>query len=182
MVFAVCRRVLQDVHDAEDGRLRGEKYYRTATEEFARTRLFRGWPLAVLVNDIDDNAQGAVLAALQDNRRAVLVGEPTKADGAIRRNFHLPDQDGIITVLTGQLERADKVRGWPVRPDRAVELTKQQRAVVEKWLMAKELPVLPRGSDDRAPEDPQLASAVAVLRDGLKGVGSSKEWGSEGGK
>ena len=133
-----------------------------------RDPLFRDWPIAVLVNDIEDNAQGAVLAALQDNRRAVLVGEPTKADGAIRRLFQLPNKDGNITVLTGQLERVDKARGWPVRPDRLVELSKDQRTAIEKWLMTKPLPVLPPGSDDRAPADPQFDAAVTVLRDALK--------------
>lgn len=139
-----------------------------------RDPLFRDLPIAVLVNDIDDNAQGAVLAALQDNRRAVLVGEPTKTDGAIRRIFRLPNEDGSITVLTGQLERADKTRGWPVVPDRRAELTKEQRAEVEKWLRDKQLPVLPPGAEDRVPKDPQLTSALAVLRDAIKKKDSSK--------
>src|SRR5262249_31386039 len=45
-----------------------------------RESLFRRWPLVALINDFGDNAQGAVLAALQDNRRATLVGEPTAND------------------------------------------------------------------------------------------------------
>src|SRR5262249_53684758 len=110
-----------------------ERAYRADPES-----LFPGWPLAVLLNAIRDNAQGAVLAALQDNRRAVLVGEPTKVDGSIRSLFHLPNQTGAITVLTGRLERADKARDWPVRPDRPVELTEEQRAAVEKWLHTKQ--------------------------------------------
>lgn len=144
--------------------------------------LFRDWPLAVLINDAWTPPHAAVLAALQDNRRAILVGEPSKADGAIHRLFDLPNEDGKISVLTGQSERSDKARGWPVCPDRTVELSKEQRAAVERWLMAKRLPVLPPGSDDRAPEDPQLASAVALLRDALKGGGSTKDQVQEGGK
>jgi len=147
-----------------------------------RDPLFRDWPIAVLVNEIEDNAQGAVLAALQDNRRAVLVGEPTKNDGAIRRLFQLPNKDGNITVLTGQLERVDKTRGWPVRPDRLVELSKDQRAAIEKWLMTKPLPVLPPGSDDRAPADPQFDAAVTVLRGALKSTESKKERDAKEGK
>jgi C-terminal processing protease CtpA/Prc len=133
-----------------------------------RDPLFRDMPMAVLINDIEDNAQGAVLAALQDRGRAVLVGEPTKADGAIRRMFELPNKEGMVTVLTGQLERADKKRAWPVLPDRAVELTKTQRSAIERWLMSKQQPVLPPGTTDIAPEDPQLTAAVTVLRDALR--------------
>jgi C-terminal peptidase prc len=132
-----------------------------------RDPLFRGWPLALLINDVGDNAMGAVLAALQDNRRAILVGEPNKADGTIRRIFQLPGDGGSITVPTGQLERPDKERGWPVLPDRVIELSKDQRAAVQKWLTAKQLPASPAGRDELAPEDPQLAAAVAMLRDAL---------------
>jgi C-terminal peptidase prc len=133
-----------------------------------REGLFRGRPLVVLVNDISDNAQGAVLAALQDNNRAILVGEPTKALGSIRMLCDLPNQDGAITVLTGQLVRAAKSRSWPVIPDRKVEMTKEHRSAVQKWLFDKQLPELPPGTDDRLPEDPQFACALAVLRDALK--------------
>jgi hypothetical protein len=66
------------------------------------------------------------------------------------------------------LERAAKTRNWPVRPDRTVELTKDQRAAVQKWLLDKELPELPPGTSDRPPPDPQLAAGLAMLRDALK--------------
>jgi C-terminal processing protease CtpA/Prc len=147
-----------------------------------RECLFRDWPMVVLVNGMPDNAQGAVLAALQDRRRAPLVGEPTRSDGAIRRAFPLPAGQGVITVLTGQLERADKKRGWPVRPDRVVELSKEQSSAVERWLQSKQLPVLPPGTDDRPPEDPQLAAAVAALRERLKIAAPRASRESEGRK
>ncbi len=147
-----------------------------------RECLFRDWPMVVLVNGVPDNAQGAVLAALQDRGRATLVGEPAKSDGAIRRAFPLPHGQGLIVVLTGQLERADKTRGWPVRPDQAVGLSAGQRSAVEKWLMSKQLPVLPPGADDRPPEDPQLAAGLAVLRERLKAAAAPAKRDSEGGE
>jgi C-terminal peptidase prc len=158
-----------------DGLLDGGLMWTTTGKEERAYRadrdcLFRGWPLAVLVSDLGDNAQGAVLAALQDNRRAVLVGEPTKVDGSIRRLVHLPNQAGALTVLTGRLERSDKSRDWPVHPDRLVELTKEQRAAVEKWLRAKHLPTLPPGTDDKPPSDPQFDGGLIVVRDALKAL------------
>ncbi len=148
-----------------------------------RECLFRDWPMVVLTNGVPDNAQGAVLAALQDRGRATLVGEPTTSDGAIRRAFSLPGGQEVITVLTGEVERADKARGWPVRPDRVVGLSKEQRAAVERWLMSKQLPVLPAGADDRPPDDPQLAAGLAVLRERLKAAAAPPpKRASEGGK
>jgi C-terminal peptidase prc len=136
-----------------------------------RECLFRGWPMVVLINGMPDSAQGAIAAALQDNHRAPLVGEPTTSDGSVRTIVHLPGSGDGITVLTGRLERAAKGRGWPVRPDREVPLTKGQRAAVEKWFRDKNLPELPSGTDDRPPDDPQLAAALELLRDQMKPAG-----------
>jgi C-terminal peptidase prc len=141
----------------------GDRAYRADRE-----CLFRGWPIAVLVNNIGDNAQGAVLAALQDNNRATLVGEPTQTDGSIRMIYQLPGSKEAITVLTGQLERAAPGRGWPVVPDKTVGTTPEQRAAVERWLRAKQLPDPPPAREDRPPEDPQLAYALGLLREALK--------------
>jgi C-terminal processing protease CtpA/Prc len=145
-----------------------------------RECLFRGWPLAVLVNGIADNAQGAVLAALQDNRWAALVGEPTRSDGFVRQLFRLPDQSGI-TVVIGRLERADKSRGWPVVPDVTVGLTAEQLAAVRQWFATKDLPEPPPGGDN-PPDDSQLARALALLRDALKAGPSPAKGAAAGGK
>jgi C-terminal peptidase prc len=136
-----------------------------------REALFRGWPMVALVNDLQDNCQALLLAALRDNDRAVLVGEPTNNDGLVRSRFELPDGKDALTVLTGRLERAAKDRGWPVRPDHAVALEKEKRAAVLKWLTGKQLPELPAGTDDRAPDDPQLDRALTELHRALKDGG-----------
>ncbi len=135
--------------------------------------VFRDWPLAVLVNDGADRAQGAVLAALQDHRRAVLVGEPTKVDGYGDSLVDMPDGQGTLRVRSFRIERPAADRGWPVKPDYEVRLDETQRKAVFKWLGDKELPELPPGSTDKPPEDPQLAKAVGLLREALKTPASS---------
>jgi carboxyl-terminal processing protease len=131
--------------------------------------LFRAWPMAVLVNgEITENAMQAVVAALQDNGRAVVVGEPTKGDGLVRAVLPLPNELGALVLPTARLERPTAKRGWPVRPDHEVTLTKGQRKAVDQWLRDKERSELPAGRDDRAPDDPQLAKAVEVLRKALE--------------
>jgi C-terminal processing protease CtpA/Prc len=136
-----------------------------------REALFRGLPLAALMNDTQNNGQALVLAALRDNGRAVLVGEPTANDGSVRSLFPLPDGETAVTIFTGRLKRAAEGRGWPARPDHAVALDKDRRAAVRKWLADKQLPELPPGTDDRPPDDPQLDRALAALRQALGGGG-----------
>jgi C-terminal peptidase prc len=127
--------------------------------------LFRNWPLAVLINgETRDRSAGAVAAALQDNGRAVIVGEPAGADGFVSTVFPLPDGSGGITLPTGQLQRASG-RGWPVKPDHEVPMTPAQREALAVWFRSQELPEPPAGA--KAPNDSQLARAVEVLRAAL---------------
>jgi C-terminal peptidase prc len=134
-----------------------------------RECLFRGWPLAVLVNgSIADNCQGAVLAALQDNGRAVLVGEATKCDGFVNSMVRLPAvHQGAVVFRTGRLERVAKERGWPVQPDHVVPLTKEQEKAVHQWMSLKQRVPQPPAADLEPPTDPQLARAVELLRAAL---------------
>ncbi|HEX5268945.1 MAG TPA: sigma-70 family RNA polymerase sigma factor [Gemmataceae bacterium] len=133
-----------------------------------RDCLFRDWPMVVLVNDSIDTTEGAVVAALQDNGRAVLVGEPTRVGGYVNGSFQMPDGEGALTFRTGRLERVAKGRGWPVEPDNVVTLTKKQREVIDTWLREKTRPPEPGSAADKAPEDPQLAKAIEILRAALK--------------
>lgn len=136
-----------------------------------RDCLFRGMPLAVLAYGSNgDNALGAVLAALQDNRRATLIGLPTGGDGSVRQLVALPDGMGSLTVLTGRLQRAAKSRGWPVWPDHEVEMTQEQDSAVLAWMMAKEEPDRPDRAVRKLPEDLLLNRALELLRDQLKSV------------
>jgi C-terminal peptidase prc len=130
--------------------------------------LFRDWPMAVLINDHVDVTEGAVAATVQDNRRATLVGEPTRVGGFVNSMLQLPDGQGAVSIRTGRLERAAKERGWPVEPDQVVSLTKEQREAVNRWLTAKTRLEKPGSPADRPPDDPQLARAVELLGAALK--------------
>jgi C-terminal peptidase prc len=143
-----------------------------------RECLFRQWPLAVLINEDTQRAHSAVAAALQDNGRAILVGEPSGADGFAATLVGLPDQLGAIAVRTARLERAVKDRGWPVQPDHRVASSKAQRKAVANWLRYKGFPELPAGVVEKPPEDPQLSRAVELLRKQMQVA----EQGSQGGR
>ncbi len=133
-----------------------------------RDCLFRDWPLVALINDSIDATEGAVVAALQDNHRAPLVGEASRLSGYVRTRIPLGEDQGAISFWTGRLERVAKDRNWPVEPDHPVPLTKEQRAAVEGWLREKGRPIQSGSAADKAPEDPQLHKAVELLKAALK--------------
>jgi carboxyl-terminal processing protease len=103
---------------------RGETTYQADADA-----LFRGWPIAVLVDQDTSGTAEWLVAALQDNHRAVIVGSPTagaqrrrpvapgvppvedawpKAEEAVVKTM-VPVGDGrwSISMATGTLERGD---------------------------------------------------------------------------
>lgn len=131
--------------------------------------LFRDWPLAVLTDkEVADDVVQMIVAALQDNKRATVVGEATKADGKVRSGLPLPGGQSLLVLWTTRLERAINGRAWAAEPDEVVRLDKTQRQAVSAWLNEKELSELPAGKSDEPPQDPQLAKALELLRTALK--------------
>jgi carboxyl-terminal processing protease len=70
--------------------------------------LVRDWPLAVLVDAQTSGEAEWLVAALQDNRRAVIVGSPTAGRGTeVRSAVPLPGGEWSVLMATGRLERGD---------------------------------------------------------------------------
>jgi C-terminal peptidase prc len=152
---------------------------KTRTETRAdRECLFRHWPVALLINDSLDRQHAIVAAALQDNHRAILVGEPTKTDGYVNALVKLPDGKRAIIFRTGVIERPDRDRGWPVKPDAQVVLSGKQKNDIAEWQRKQEIAEEP--TNDKAPDDPQLTRAVELLRDALSKPAAPDKSGGTG--
>jgi carboxyl-terminal processing protease len=91
------------------GRVRtshGETIYRADADA-----LFRGWPLAALVDRSTSGASELLVAALQDNSRAVLIGAPTYSASVnpgnvvVKTSLPLNGGEWSLSVATGVLER-----------------------------------------------------------------------------
>ena len=84
---------------------------------------FRRWPIVVLVNQYTRGEAEFLAAALQDNHRAVIVGEHTPGLAFVHSPVELPDGIGGVVLRTGLLFRGD---GRPLQsesnPDAAHDL------------------------------------------------------------
>jgi carboxyl-terminal processing protease len=142
------------------------------------------FPMACLINGQTSGAAEIVAASLQDNKRAVLVGERSSGKGsvqtliALNNNKMLKLTTALIFRAGGQkLDRA-KIPGrdedeWGVRPDRgqevklsAAELTdlaEQLRRREAITLSGKPLPDVKQGFKDR-----QLEMALEYVRGQVK--------------
>ena len=78
------------------------------TEEFVSSpdQLFAGWPIAVLVGSQTQGQAEWIAAALQDHKRAIIVGQPTLGVGFVEKNIKLDNGD-VISLRGGVLRRGD---------------------------------------------------------------------------
>ncbi|KAH9618390.1 hypothetical protein KSS87_012225 [Heliosperma pusillum] len=75
-------------------------------------------PLAVLVNKGTASASEILAGALQDNKRAVLYGEPTYGKGKIQSVFELSDGSGlVVTVARYETPAHTDINKVGIKPD-----------------------------------------------------------------
>jgi carboxyl-terminal processing protease len=146
--------------------------------------LFRGWPLVVLVNGETGPGAEWLAAALQDNGRAIVVGEPTRGNNFVKEFVSLPAGRGSLLVRTGKVERAKppsqgtkdadaspggRPEAWVVHPDHVVALDAKQKESLRRWHVERSKTELPGGAFVAPPEDPQLDKALELLKAVSKG-------------
>ncbi len=78
-------------------------------------------PLAVLVNQATASASEILAGALQDNHRALLIGEKTFGKGLIQSLFELSDGSGIaVTVAQYETPEHHNINQLGIVPDRII--------------------------------------------------------------
>jgi carboxyl-terminal processing protease len=123
--------------------------YRDGTEKTYNAGGRRGavdLPLVVLVNNGTASAAEILAGALQDYKRAVLIGEPTYGKGSVQSVRQLSDGSALhITVATWLTPKHNQIEGTGLQPDFSIPLTDQ---------------------DKQKNIDPQLDRAIEYLRKG----------------
>jgi len=110
-------------------------------------------PLVVLVDGGSASASEILSGALQDNKRAVLVGTKTFGKGLVQSVHSLGDGSGLaVTIAKYFTPNGTDINHAGIKPDVLIELTDAQREELVK--NRAEI-----GSND----DPQYAKALEVL-------------------
>jgi C-terminal peptidase prc len=130
-----------------------------------RDCLFRDWPVAVLVDEMTLETAALIAEGLQDRGRAVLVGSPSAAGQTVKSLELLPDGMGGVNLVTGTVERLKPAARPGIVPDHAVELNAKRRDAILAWHGSQ---VSPEPPTAKAPDDSQLAKALALLGEALK--------------
>lgn len=122
--------------------------------EVARDRALTGKPLVVLVDKGSASASEILSGALQDNRRAMVVGTQTFGKGLVQSVRPLQDGSGLaVTIAKYHTPAGRDINKHGIDPDVVVDLTDAQRQNL--WVKEREkLATL---------EDPQFAKALDIL-------------------
>ena len=91
--------------------------------------LIRGTPMVVLINGASASASEIVAGALQDNRRATLVGTRTFGKGSVQSILPLDGARGALRLTTAlyYTPSGTSIQGHGVAPDRMVPLPKDEQ-------------------------------------------------------
>ncbi|MFO0974587.1 MAG: S41 family peptidase [Phycisphaerae bacterium] len=130
--------------------------------------------LVVLVNRNTASAAEIVAGALQDHRRAVVVGERSYGKGSLQELIPLEDEQSAIKLTTGYYylpsgrclqRRPDAKDGWGVAPDQPVPLSdEQRRAWFAAWSSGgAESAGAATQPADTAEAEPSAAAALEAL-------------------
>jgi carboxyl-terminal processing protease len=133
--------------------------------EVATGRALTTKPMVVLVDKGSASASEILSGALQDNKRAVLVGTQTFGKGLVQSVRPLEDGSGLaVTIAKYHTPSGRDIHKHGIDPDVKVELTQAQ--LQDLWLHERDkLGTL---------ADPQFAKAVEILGKQANFQGSSK--------
>ena len=138
----------------------------SVTHEALPGCLFKQLPIAVLIAGSSNADRVYLAAALQDNKRATVIGEPNREPAFVREHVDLPTGEKLL-LATGRLQRGDgtvlAAFHHPSLAKLAPVRTKKQQERRYNFIMPDYEVHYPRPRQSETHGDPFLAKAVEVL-------------------
>lgn len=125
-------------------------------------------PITILVDQGTASAAEILAAALRDHGRAQLVGQPTYGKGTVQTFYDLDDGSGLkLTTARYLTPKGNFLESKGLIPDVAVDAFTPEEIVVGGGAgSGTDATIDEAGADD----DPQLAAALKLARQGLRPV------------
>jgi carboxyl-terminal processing protease len=176
------------------GRNEEEKVYRAKTEGAVLLPAEK-YPMVVLVNKYSASASEIVAAALQDHKRAVIVGERSYGKGSVQNVIRMENNTSALKLTTASYWRpsgknihrfpdSKETDEWGVKPNDGFEIKMKDEERLEYMINRAERDVIRGKPGDKQPpktkpddkpkkefKDRVLEKALEYLRGEIKKVG-----------
>ncbi len=127
----------------------------TITRSTNKTHLIT-WPMVVLVNEGSASGSEILAGALQDNKRAIILGAKSFGKGSVQSVIPLPDGSGLrLTTSKYFTPSGRSIHGIGIEPDIVVEL--QLPPEEDKDAKDKKVEQIFEGVQNPNPPDPEKA-------------------------
>ena len=147
--------------------------------------LFKDVPVAILIASYSNADRVYLAAALQDHKRAVVIGEPTRGETYVKSHVEMPSGDKLV-LATGLLRRGDGTTllrpnrdRWVPLPNQVVKKSEPADQPTKPGFIMPDYVVRFPGRNEERPEvkhgrDPMLSKAIEVLRKSGGKIGSAE--------
>jgi len=134
---------------------------------------YLNWPIAVLINEGSASGSEILAGALQDNKKAVIVGTKSFGKGSVQTVLPLPDGSALRLTTSKYLTPSGRsIHGLGIQPDVVVEegvVEKPKEKDIEKVLEnienAKEKAPSPEAKKSESnKQDVQIISAINIIK------------------
>ncbi|MFM9961138.1 MAG: S41 family peptidase [Planctomycetaceae bacterium] len=136
---------------------------------------FSGFPMAILVNRFSASASEIVSAALQDHKRAIIVGERSWGKGSVQNVIELEGGSSALKLTTAQYLRpsgrnihkfpgAKEDEEWGVGPDKDHKIEVTQKEMQDYLEYRRQRDIIGGSAPKLEYTDRQLNDAVAYLK------------------